>query len=78
MSLDTVNLYVDADLLRDLIASSGLSQNEFAQCVMRRDPRAVRRWLAGEPAPTAVYDWLRCMESVTPCTSGVTLIFHRD
>lgn len=38
---------LDADLLRDAIAASGLSARGFA-ALLDVDERTVRRWLAGE------------------------------
>jgi hypothetical protein len=45
-------------LLSAQIAASGLSVSEFARTVCGRDPRTVRRWLAGETIPYSVSDWL--------------------
>jgi len=49
---------VTPDTLRALIASTGLSQAEWARTVVGRDPRTVRRWLAGETIPPTTLDWL--------------------
>lgn len=47
-------------LLRAAIATSGLSVTRYASDVLTRDPRTVRRWLAGaSPIPQAVIDHLR-------------------
>jgi len=40
-----------AVLLRRVIAASGLSVTRWAREVAWRDPRSVRRWLAGETIP---------------------------
>ena len=40
-----------AVLLRRVIAASGLSATRWAREVAWRDPRSVRRWLAGESIP---------------------------
>jgi hypothetical protein len=46
-------------LLRDAIARSGLSVNEYARQVLVRDGRTVARWLAGKQAiPAAVLEKL--------------------
>jgi len=45
-------------LLSSHITASRLSAVEFAKTVMGRDPRTVRRWLAGETIPDSVSDWL--------------------
>ena len=45
--------------LRAHLARSGLSTTEYARYVVVRDPRQVRRWLAGTmPIPAAVAEWL--------------------
>lgn len=50
-------------LLEQRIRESGLSTTRFAREVLVRDPRAVRRMLAGdEKVPSVVLDWLE-----TPC-----------
>jgi hypothetical protein len=47
-------------LLRAAIERSGLSSSEYARAVLIRDPRSVRRWLAGElQIPRAVLDRLK-------------------
>ncbi len=41
--------------LRAAIAASGLSASQFARDILWREPRTLRRWLAGEsPIPEAV------------------------
>lgn len=41
--------------LRSAIRASGLSASAFARDVLIRDPRTLRRWLAGQsPIPKAV------------------------
>lgn len=49
---------LNAETLRAMIDASGLSQVEWARSILARDPRTVRRWLAGDPIPEAVADWL--------------------
>lgn len=45
--------------LRAAIAASGLSAVIYARTVLIRDPRTVRRWLAGDsPIPESVIQYL--------------------
>lgn len=45
--------------LRELIDESGLSASEFARSVLIREPRTIRRWLAGDsPIPDVVIEWM--------------------
>jgi hypothetical protein len=47
------------EILRAVIAASGLSQVRYAETVLFRNPRTVRRWLAGDaPIPRAVMQFL--------------------
>jgi hypothetical protein len=47
------------DLLARVIAASGLSASAFARDVLLREPRTIRRWLAGDsPIPAVVGAWL--------------------
>lgn len=47
-------------LLRAAIARSGLSATKYAELVLIREPRTIRRWLAGtSPIPHAVLEMLR-------------------
>ena len=41
-------------LLKAAIDRSGLSNSAYARQVLVRDPRQLRRWLAGQPIPDAV------------------------
>ncbi len=53
----------DRDLLARVITASGLSASAFARDTLIRDPRTVRRWLAGDsPIPKAVKDHLATLE----------------
>lgn len=46
-------------MLRADIARSGLSNRKYAEDVLMRDERTVRRWLAGDqPIPEVVLRWL--------------------
>jgi hypothetical protein len=47
-------------LLRGAISLSGLSARSFAETVLVRDERTVRRWIAGDtPIPSVLRHWLR-------------------
>lgn len=49
-------------LLREAIDKSGLSARRYAEDVLLRDERTVRRWLAGDsPVPIPVVRFLRLM-----------------
>lgn len=50
-------------LLRNAIARSGLSDRKYATTVLIRDERSVRRWLAGDPMPKAVVEFLQTEEA---------------
>ena len=46
-------------LLEKRIAESGLSSGKFADLVLHREARTIRRWLSGDsPIPRKVLDWL--------------------
>ena len=46
-------------LLREAVRTSGLSAQAYARKILMRNPRTVRRWLAGDsPIPEAVRDFL--------------------
>lgn len=49
----------DTELLARSIKASGLTTGRFAAEVLIRDPRQVRRWLAGKPLPPAVRAFLK-------------------
>jgi DNA-binding transcriptional regulator YiaG len=49
---------ISPEILRAIIEASGLSQVEWARTVVGRDPRTVRRWLAGEAIPPTTVEWL--------------------
>lgn len=49
----------DMRRLRAAIEASGLSATQYARQILIRNPRTVRRWLAGDsPIPEAVRDFL--------------------
>jgi hypothetical protein len=62
----------DLTKLRKAIRASGLSRSAFARTVLVRDPRTLRRWLAGtNPIPKAVTAQLgvldrKAKQEVTP------------
>ena len=54
--------------LREAIRASGLSITEYARSVLVRDPRTVRRWLAGDrQIPRAVLERLMDPEPEDVC-----------
>lgn len=54
----------ERELLEQRIEESGLRTSAFARDVLIREPRTVRRWLAGDsPIPNRVKEWL---EDPTP------------
>jgi hypothetical protein len=49
----------DAELISASITASGLSARRFAEHVLARDERTIRRWVAGEIAiPPQAREWL--------------------
>lgn len=47
------------EALKRAIAASGLSNRKYAETVLTRDERTVRRWLSGDsPIPKAVVEFL--------------------
>lgn len=52
------------ETLKRAILDSGLSSSAYAREVLVRDPRSLRRWLAGHsPIPKAVLEYLGCVET---------------
>lgn len=47
-----------AALLRASMDRSGLSRRAYAETVLVRDERSVRRWVAGDPMPKSVRAFL--------------------
>lgn len=68
---------VTPDALRALITSSGLSASEWARTVAGRDPRTVRRWLAGDAIPESVADWLARLGTVRVTAQDVVVTIAR-
>jgi hypothetical protein len=49
----------DTELILNAVEASGLSARRFAERVMSRDERTIRRWMAGEiPIPDVAKRWL--------------------
>ena len=49
----------DPDLILAAVELSGLSARQFAERVLSRDERTVRRWSAGQiPIPPIAREWL--------------------
>jgi hypothetical protein len=49
----------DSELIQSAIATSGLSARKYAEMVLLRDERTVRRWVAGKsPIPKVVREML--------------------
>ncbi len=61
----------------EAIRLSGLSIAEWARTVAGRDERTVRRWLAGEPIPKSVMDWLNRISHVRVSPENVVLEVRR-
>lgn len=54
--------------LRHAIRQSGLSSSAYARQVLVREPRTIRRWLAGQsPIPAAVVAFLNAHQNETVC-----------
>lgn len=59
----------DADLIRDAIAAGGISSRRFAERLMGRDERTIRRWVAGDVAiPPLARAWLERWLSLSDAT----------
>lgn len=64
--------------LRAVIEASGLSQSAYARWVLVRDPRTIRRWLAGDaPIPDAVITWAGAA-TVAASDGAVRVTVRRD
>lgn len=59
------------------VAASGLSVAEWARTVVGRDERTVRRWLAGQPIPAQVADWIGRLGEQTVTADAVTVTVRR-
>ena len=61
----------DVTRLLARIEESGLNQRDFAEQVVLRDARTVRRWRDGSsPIPVVVRRWLRQAELTRPDAPG--------
>lgn len=63
--------------LRALVAESGLSQAEFASAVLGRDPRSLRRYLAGDVIPPTLAAWIDAVARVEATSGRVTVVVTR-
>ena len=55
----TINQPIALRLLREAVAASELTASDYAREILIREPRTLRRWLAGDsPIPDAVRDYL--------------------
>ena len=50
--------------LRELEAQGGMSNTALAMIVLGRDPRTVRRWMAGETIPESARRWISSVKRV--------------
>ena len=67
----------DATRLGAIVAESGLSQTEFAHAVLGRDPRSLRRYLAGDIIPPTLAAWIASVERVEVTRGRVTVVVRR-
>lgn len=59
----------DRDLIAAAVTAGGLSSRQFAERVMGRDERTVRRWASGEIAiPATARAWLERWLSLSDLT----------
>lgn len=66
------------ELLEQRIEESGLKTGAFARDLLIREPRTVRRWLAGEsPIPNRVLEWLQDPQPV-PWSTSDTIAHLRE
>lgn len=63
--------------LRDLLEATDLSQVALARA-LGRDPRAMRRWLAGEPIPDTLGDQLARVVRVEVTRDRIAIVMTRD
>lgn len=58
-------------LLREAVRRSGLSAQSYARKILIREPRTLRRWLAGDsPIPHSVCDFLTTDKRTNPNPPG--------
>jgi len=63
--------------LSALVADSGLSLTEFAERVLGRDPRSLRRYLAGEVIPPTLAEWLVAVRRIEVTRDRVVVTLDR-
>ena len=68
---------VTADVLRALIADSGLSQQAFAYDVAGRDPRTVTQWMASDATSESADQCIERLRSVVATDASVTIVVSR-
>lgn len=56
--------------LEELIAASGLNRTQFAELVLGRDARTMRRWYDGGVMPATVRRWIAAMHMVRIDATG--------
>ena len=66
----------NADTLRALLESTGLSQVALARA-LGRDPRALRRWLTGEPIPPTLAHQLDRLVRIDVTPQRITIVLER-
>lgn len=61
----------DSELIRAAIAAGGLSSRRFAEDLMGRDGRTIRRWITGEISiPPLAKAWLGRWLALPPATQA--------
>ena len=63
--------------LSALIEASGLSGAEFAASVLGRDPRSLRRYLAGDVIPPTLAAWIASVVRIDATVGRVTVVLAR-
>lgn len=60
-----------------LVADSGLSLTEFAERVLGRDPRSLRRYMAGDVIPPTLAAWVLAVRRIEVTRDRVTVVLDR-
>lgn len=63
--------------LSALVAESGLTHQDFSRLVLGRDPRSLRRYLAGDVIPPTLAEWLASVVRIEVTRDRVTVIVSR-
>jgi len=63
--------------LAALVEASGLSHSEFSARVLGRDPRSLRRYLAGDVIPPTLASWVTKIDRIEVTTLRVTVTLRR-